>query len=205
MEDVVVCHLSREYNGVADALANSASRKPTPIGFSAIDHPPMADRPVYEIERFVDMKDDRILVHWKGFPNSDDFTWEEETGIRSDLRDDNIFHALMQDLLVVLGLEALDKETPNETNQEPLMSSATHGTLAEQEQAQQNLEIPAAPTSAQPSSTSAPRVQPATVAGPNTDNLSLAANVDVPLVRRFSARVRERQARCCLSRTPSAP
>lgn len=240
VENVEVCHFSRIYNGVADNLAKTASRMPTPAAFSVLDHPPMADRPVYEIENFVDMKEDKILVQWKGFPNRDDFTWEEEIGIRSDLQDDNLFHALMQDLLVVLGLDALDEEPQNmragtlpippnerggagaaapprnssvqvnEMTQEPLMSSVAYGRMCQQEHLQQNSEtLPtgyvAAHTGERPGSTSTSCSQSANVAGPNAVNTSHVANVELPLVRRSSARVRERQARCCLSRAPSAP
>jgi ribonuclease HI len=191
VDNVELRFIPRKFNPVADKLAKAGIDNPLGSGFSSLDRPSFATNSVYEVEKFMDVKGGKVLVQWKGFPEPEDFTWQPERELKTDLGRAP-FHDMMQELL---------------------MSTAMNDIMFELEQTQPNSDLPAtdyvaALTTAQPSPTSTPRAQSSTVAGPDTENTPLAANVDaidVPLVRRSSARVRERQARCCLSRTPSAP
>ena len=156
----------------------------------------------------MDVQGGKIVVQWKGYPDPEDFTWQRESELKTDLGRVT-FHGMMQEML---------------------MSSAMSDIMLEQELRQDNPDIPGAahvardaetPTSAtmsvcdQPAIADIPAaehvardadapitsicVRSATSSGPNTGHASLAANVDVPQVRRFSLRVRERQDRACLS------
>jgi ribonuclease HI len=197
VHEVELLHIRRGLNQVADLLASSAANNPLGTGFSSLDHPSFATSLVYEVEKFMGIDGGNVLVQWKGFPEEADFTWQLESDLITDLGRVT-FHTMMQEHLMSQVMEEVLEDYAQD--QEHVNNSATEHVVPAVEAS------PAVATDVtEPSSTSTPRVQSATVAGPNTGNTSLAANVGVPLVRRFSARVRERQARCCLSRAPSAP
>jgi ribonuclease HI len=105
VENVEICYLPRGLNSVADDLAKTA-RCPVENVFSALDQPPIATRPVHEIEKFIRLHGDQVLVQWKGYPDCSDFTWELESDLRDDLQNDPLVDSLKEAAQLTEGLGA---------------------------------------------------------------------------------------------------
>ena len=67
---------------------------------SMLDRPALAYRPVHEVESFRNVDEARrILVGWKGFPQSSDYTWGYEDDLRHDIQPSELFEGLLLDLM----------------------------------------------------------------------------------------------------------
>jgi ribonuclease HI len=199
VEEVELRFIPRRFNPVADNLAKAGMDNPVGSGFSSLDRPSFATISVYEVNKFMDVDGGKVLVQWKGFPEPEDFTWELDSELKTDLGRVT-FHDMMQELL---------------------MSSAMNDNLFEQETAQQNTAIAATEHVAPDADASSACARPVPEAGPDKDTtpqtldpcvirrLSPEApsdsNFAVALGRRRSSRMRTRPSRFSLARSPSAP
>lgn len=214
VESVELLYIPRRFNPVADQLAKAGINNPVGSGFSSLDRPSFATSSVYEVEKFMDAQGGKILVQWKGYPDPEDFTWQRESELKTDLGRVT-FHDMMQEMLMSSAMNdimlehELGQDNPDVPGAEHVAREAEAPTSATTSVCDQPViaGIPAAEHVARETDapTTPTRDRSATASGPNAGNASLADNVEAPLVRRFSLRVRERQARACLSRTPSAP
>eukprot|EP01138_Halocafeteria_seosinensis_P003691 gb/GECG01003772.1/.p1 GENE.gb/GECG01003772.1/~~gb/GECG01003772.1/.p1 ORF type:complete len:152 (+),score=11.20 gb/GECG01003772.1/:1-456(+) len=99
VENVEIRYFPRGLNSAADDLAKTAR---CPVE-NALDQPPIATRPVHEIEKFIRLHGDQVLVQWKGYPDCSDFTWELESDLRDDLQNDPLVDSLKEAVLLTEG------------------------------------------------------------------------------------------------------